>query len=73
MNDEYKGHLWAVSCVLVKNIPSGMSIANTLSWRSDCSENEARGAATKYAAETYPDHSINMVTVAKVLPEEETK
>lgn len=62
--------VWVVACVLrkIENAGSGLtqSISQTISYRSNCSEDEARGAAVSFALKEKPNHDIALVSTAKI-------
>ena len=69
--------IWITACLLAKtdtttDSPSpgkvvvSKAIAQTLSWRSNCNENEARGDAVTFALGAKPGWAVENVTTAKI-------
>jgi hypothetical protein len=58
--------IWVAAITLSQRESSKMVLTQTLSWRSNCTENEARGAAVVYAQESKPGFSIELITMAKI-------
>jgi hypothetical protein len=66
--------IYCVAVLLKRPAYNGIELTQTMSWRSGCTEDEARGAAVAYAFEQKPGFSIDMVTVAKIeLPSPNTE
>lgn len=57
---------WAVALVLKKQQPYGYSLSQSLSWRVNCTKEEAIGAAVTFAQEQKPDFAIELVTSARI-------
>lgn len=60
-------HIWIVACVLTKQAYNGLSISQTISWRSGGTENEAIGQAVQFSKHEKPDYAIEMITPTKVV------
>lgn len=58
--------LWVTAIVLTRRGYGETTISQTVSWKNGCTEDEARGAAVKYALEAKPGFSVDMVTTAKI-------
>ncbi len=58
--------IWVVGIVLTRRTADGSELTQTISWRSDVSEDAARGAAVAYAQKTKPGYSIELIVTAQI-------
>ena len=54
--------VWVVACLLSKHEMHRLALAQTISWQSNCTENEARGRAVAFALESKPGYAVEMAT-----------
>lgn len=58
--------LWVIATVLTKATPTGVIFTQTVSWRRNMTEDEARGSAIKFAMGERPGYAVEMVTVTQI-------
>ena len=58
--------LWVVCVLLSKHNADHVLQTQTISWRRDVSEDEAKGAAVAYALQTRPGYSVEMITAVDI-------
>lgn len=58
---------WIVAIILTRRESSGsITWAQTITWRSGATEDEAKGAAVTFAMAERPGFAIEMITTAKI-------
>ncbi len=58
--------LWVVCVLLSQQLSGKLMRTQTISWRGGVSEDEAVGAAIKYAMETRPGYAVEMFTAVDI-------
>jgi hypothetical protein len=58
--------LWVTAIILSQRDQYRTTLSQTVSWRSNCTENEARGAAVAFAMKEKPGMCIELVTVTRI-------
>jgi hypothetical protein len=59
-------HIWFVAIVLQRTTPTtGTDTTQTVSWRADVTEDEAKGSACFYALQVKPGFGIILITTQK--------
>lgn len=69
MNDSKEtARVWVVACILTKQDYGTITISQTLSWKRNCTEEEAKGHAIEFALKEKTGFAISHVMAAKVDP-----